>query len=376
MHKKNILINAISIKEGGSLVVLSKLLRQMSVQRSDIRWYVLICQDNLIEKSMLTTNIQLVVFPWTEKSAFHLLYWYEITVLKIVKKYEIDLLFSLTNYLPRRKLPIKTFLLVQHAGYFSTEFFQLMEDNRGFIQRVLWRYKKNWVMNSIKNTNCLTVQTKALKEIIVDLLPKVKTVVIPHGSGMSISQQKKVEDKNTNVVLGYVTKYGIQKNFLVLIEALKKLVDLKTSFKLILTLDITKNEVQEILLEIKNNNLSTYVHNYGEVDKREIGAIYNEIDIFLFPSLVESFGMPMVEAISIGLPVIAADTPVNREILGSKALLFEPNNSSQLCELIHKLLKNPADLMMSKMYGLERAKLYSWKEAARLNLKIIDGLLE
>jgi len=368
----NILINAISIKEGGSLVVVRKLISEFSKARPEYTWFVTISRENLLDNEKLLSNVKVIVSPWSERSALHLWYWYEKYLSKMIEDFEISLFYSFTNYLPRKILSIPTILLVQHAGHFSKEFDDLTTKDMSLLQRLLWSYKKKWVRKSIRSSNTLTVQTKALANQIKVQLAVSEVSVISHGPGLELNAKKNRCIDTNKPIVGYVTKFGVQKNFSVVLRAIRNLVSHGINPQLVLTLNENNPEVSSILKEISAIGIENNVINYGEVAQNKIQEIYNKIDIFLFPSIVESFGMPMLEAMSVGLPVIAANTPVNQEILGDNAILFSANNDNDLSRKIASLIQNPSIYDSAVSNSLERIKDFSWENAANKNLALID----
>ena len=370
------MINAISIKEGGSLVVVRKLISEFSKARPEYTWFVTMSRENLLENEKLLSNVKVIVSPWAERSAFHLWYWYEIYVSKLIKEFQISLFYSLTNYLPKKPMKIPSMLLVQHAGHFSKEFDDLNTKEMSILQRLLWSYKKKWVRQSIKNTNILTVQTNSLANLIDQAQLGVSQIsVISHGPGLDLNPKQNRYIDSNKPILGYVTKYGVQKNFSVVLRAIKRLKLRGINPQLILTLNENSPEVKSILKEISDNGIEDNIINYGEVAQHKIQEIYNKIDIFLFPSIVESFGMPMLEAMSVGLPVIAAKTPVNQEILGENAILFSADSDKELSEKIMQLVNNPSSDASAASNSLDRIKYFSWESASKKNLALIDRTL-
>ena len=99
-------------------------------------------------------------------------------------------------------------------------------------------------------------------------------------------------------------------------------------------------------------------------------------DIFVFPSLCESFGYPMVEAMAAGLPIVAADTPVNREMLRDSALFYSPLSSRDLTASLKTLMKD--DNLREKLIknGKKRIEGYDWgwKRYVRDILNILEEL--
>src|SRR3990167_11322595 len=161
---KKILINAITIKEGGGVVVLTKLLEEMCALRSDIQWIVIV--DPVMRLKINTTNnIKLLCFSWTKRSPFHMVYWYEIYLPLLIKQHQIDAVFSQTNFLPLRKLSCPTLLLMHQAGYFSDIFMALQWQYKSrWYQKLNWKLRCALAHHSIKCATLVTVQTQALAD--------------------------------------------------------------------------------------------------------------------------------------------------------------------------------------------------------------------
>jgi len=112
----------------------------------------------------------------------------------------------------------------------------------------------------------------------------------------------------------------------------------------------------------------------GYVDDQDLPALYAAAELFVYPSLCEGFGLPVLEAMACGTPALAASGSSLEEIVRQKDLLFPPGNHKILAEKIVALL---ADCRLRKSLSqkcLEEALLFSWAETARNTVKILDGL--
>jgi len=87
--------------------------------------------------------------------------------------------------------------------------------------------------------------------------------------------------------------------------------------------------------------------------------------VFLFPSLYEGFGMPVLEAMSRGVPVACADASSLPEVVGDAALLFDPRSEDDIAAALQRLLENPALCEQLRIRGLEQAKLFTWERMAK-----------
>ncbi len=98
----------------------------------------------------------------------------------------------------------------------------------------------------------------------------------------------------------------------------------------------------------------------GRLDGDELAAAYASADILVFPSLTDTFGNVLLEAMASGVPILAADTPVTREVVGSAATCYAASDPSALCEALVALASNRDNARRLAQAGLVRSRLFQW----------------
>jgi glycosyltransferase involved in cell wall biosynthesis len=121
-----------------------------------------------------------------------------------------------------------------------------------------------------------------------------------------------------------------------------------------------------------NQQLSPAVKFVGEVDNGQLSQWYKGASVFVFPSKSEGFGIPGLEAMSVGCPVVATDIPIFHEIYGSAAL-YSKIDHQNLATTIVTLLKDPRQRSTLVKRGYEQAEKYSWKRMARETLTLYES---
>lgn len=371
---KKILINAMTIKEGGGLVVFVKTFNEMIKQDAENHYYVVI-DEALLSKVELTKRVTILTFPWIKKSPLHLLYWNEIVLPKLVKTLEIDCIYSQINTLPFRKLKCLEFLSVLQAGYFSKDFLELnAKYNASLRQRIGWEIRKYWVFSSIKKADKVTVPTKALGDEIISQLKidKNKMAVILPGSGLAEGNVLPKGQKQQNIWrIGYITKYGVQKNFDVLFKAAAELKLKNVEFKLVLTLNTEHSAYRHVKVLIDRYQIGDVIENHGESSETRLRDLYATLDLFIFPSLCESIGFTLLEAMYYGIPVIAADINSNRELLGEAGLFFRPHDFHELLNKIMSVINNEKTYFNLSNYSINRSRVFSWRKTGQETIDIL-----
>lgn len=113
----------------------------------------------------------------------------------------------------------------------------------------------------------------------------------------------------------------------------------------------------------------------GRTEPRDVDALYRAADAFVYPSLYEGFGLPVLEAMARGTPVITSGASSIPEVVGDAALTVDPRSVSDLAAAIERLLTDPPERRRLSAAGRARAEGFSWERTARLTLKVYESLL-
>ncbi len=113
----------------------------------------------------------------------------------------------------------------------------------------------------------------------------------------------------------------------------------------------------------------------GPVPDGVLPALYSAAEAFVFPSLYEGFGLPVLEAMACGIPVACSDTSSLPEVAGDAALYFDPEDVDSMVEALRCLLSDAALRASLREQGLERAKTFSWKRTAEETLRVYRSAL-
>jgi glycosyltransferase involved in cell wall biosynthesis len=127
--------------------------------------------------------------------------------------------------------------------------------------------------------------------------------------------------------------------------------------------------------EARDLGLEGRVRFLGYVPHAELPALYSAATAFVFPSLHEGFGLPVLEAMACGTPVVTSNTSSLPEVAGDAALLVDPLDSGALADAIARVLDDPELAARLRQAGLERAASFSWDACAEATLAVYQQLL-
>ena len=191
---------------------------------------------------------------------------------------------------------------------------------------------------------------------------RTKVRVVGHGHKLQITNYKlQIKDK----YILYLGTLEPRKNVGVLIEAYKKLTNFKT-YKLTIAGDRGWKS-DKIMRLIKNTAGVEYV---GYVDAAKKAELYQNASLFVFPSLYEGFGLPVLEAMSAGAPVITSNRSSLPEVGGDAVYYVNPNNISELAEAMKTVLGDEKLRQAMIQKGLEQAKKFDWDKSAQMLLSL------
>ncbi len=126
----------------------------------------------------------------------------------------------------------------------------------------------------------------------------------------------------------------------------------------------------DIYKTVKDLSIKERVHFTGYIDKEDISALYSMSTVFVYPSLYEGFGLPILEAMACGTPVITSNTSSMPEVAGEAAVLITPTDVDAMVVSLQKILKDEALRVKMSLAGIEQAKSFTWERCARDTLDV------
>ncbi len=132
---------------------------------------------------------------------------------------------------------------------------------------------------------------------------------------------------------------------------------------------------EPIFAAIENSPWKNQIHHLDYLSNELVALFYSKADIFVYPSYYEGFGLPVLEAMTLGAPVITSNTSSIPEVTGDAAILIDPKDSIQLAEAILKVISDSHLRQTLVNKGKERSQLFSWKKTAKETLKAYRTLI-
>jgi len=167
-----------------------------------------------------------------------------------------------------------------------------------------------------------------------------------------------------------------RKNITGLIEAYAQLdAALRAAYQLVIVCSLQPEERRELLRHAQQCGVpTTDLVLTGYVPDDDLVALYNLAGLFVFPSLHEGFGLPILEAMACGTPAIAANTSSMPEVLGRADALFDPHDNTAIAAAIGAVLCDPERQQVLRAHGLQQAQRFSWQASARKALAAYQTL--
>ena len=196
-----------------------------------------------------------------------------------------------------------------------------------------------------------------------------KTFVVPLAHSDSFRPLKEANSEPKPFLL-YVGRRTHYKNFGLLLEAYAAWTG-RTDVDLVVVSDSPWTPDEQ--LRLVKLDLESRVQLLTDIDDEQLRNLYSQAAAFVYPSLYEGFGIPLLEAMACGCPVIASDIPSSREVAGDAASYFDPGSAEDLKAVIDQVVRAGRD-PARRAAGIERAALFSWNETARQTLAVYRSL--
>jgi glycosyltransferase involved in cell wall biosynthesis len=164
-----------------------------------------------------------------------------------------------------------------------------------------------------------------------------------------------------------------RKNIEILVRAYLHLPDiLKKKYPLVIVGGTGWLHTSDTLDTMLSSGKTETIHRLGYVDERDLPALYSAASVFVFPSLYEGFGLPVLEAMACGTPVISSNSSSLPEVGGNAALYFDPHNANQLKDTLEGLLNDESMCAQLSRKGIEHSRQFTWEKTARETLGVYE----
>jgi len=307
--------------------------------------------------------------------------WEQIALPRAAKKEGCELLHCTSNTGPiYSKVPLITTL----HDIIYLESISIFKKSGTWYQKFGNMYRR-WVVPSVvkKSKKVVTVSNFEKERIRSFMELDDNLTAIYNGVGRHF---RKITDEN--VLICAKQKYNLPDNFMFFLgntdpkkntaNVLKAFADFNNrsviKYKLLM-LDYEGNALMQVLNDIGHPELRSEIVMTGYVPNIEMPAIINQCKVFLYPSLRESFGIPILEGMACGVSVITSNTSSMPEIAGDAAVLVDPYQSDEILAAIEHILTDEAFRLSLSEKGIERAAQFSWQHMAEKYLELYTELL-
>ena len=370
-----VLINAVSAKLGGAATYARNLARSLVEQAAAQEEFLFIVPEERAAEMPSGDARVRVRASGAASGSYAARWWWEQVTLRGLTRYERpDVLFSSANF-AMLACPCPQVLLVRIPIYFSRKYLEHVMPEKSATFRAEIALRRWLVARSVSAADFVMTPTAAMRDDLARFvkLDANRAVVNAYGVPRERVNAAKPRGASGKLRILWVSHYADHKNLATLLRA-AEILRAEMDFELVLTLDAALRNGQhtpmpaaerELLARLAGVARLTGVRSYEET-----WALYREADVFVFPSLCESFGHPLVEAMASGLPIVASDIPVHREICGNAAAYFPVRDAAALAETLRGLMHDAAERQQLALRGSERVKKFLWEDHVQRLLEL------
>ncbi|RHJ90404.1 glycosyltransferase family 4 protein [Parabacteroides bouchesdurhonensis] len=302
--------------------------------------------------------------------------WEQVALPRAIAKIKPDLLHCTSNTAPLYcSVPL---VLTLHDIIFLEP---RQSGNKSVYQNMGWYYRRFVVPRILPHCRKIITVSKFERNRIKNALqlPEEQIITVyngyspyffPRENAYSITQ-KYIQDKSYIFFLGNTDP---KKNVPKTLKAYQLYRKHSENPLPLLIADIKETILNAIIKEENIEEIRPYIICSGYIPNTDLPYIYSGAFAFLYTSLRESFGIPLLEAMACGTPVVTSNTSSMPEVAGNEALLSDPSKADDIAEKLLLLEKNQDLYQQQIEYGLKRVKAFSWKETAQGLLSIYCNL--
>lgn len=250
----------------------------------------------------------------------------------------------------------------------------------GFLKRHYFR--SMWRLAARRAKMIMTISQNSKDDIVKVLKLSEDKIKVVHLAVEKrfMSPDVRVEDIRRKYSLPeefifYVGNLSPHKNIRGLIKAYKALPEmLRQKYKLVIAASKKAKYLAGIEKVIREMELSAEVFFTGFIEEKDLPTVYRMSELFAFPSFYEGFGLPPLEAMASGCPVVSSNTSSLPEVLGDAALLFNPYDVEEMSSAMRKMLEDENLRNKFLQKGLERAKIYTPEKMTEEIISFLESI--
>ncbi len=305
--------------------------------------------------------------------------WEQIALPKAIEQENIDLMHFTSN---TASVNIKCpFILTLHDIIYLEKFF-----SKGSLYQVAGHFYRRWNVPKIapKAEYVLTVSEFEKLQIQKSLgikYTQLKAIYNAYNQNFRMIEDEEALEqvrKKYNLPCDFIFFLGNKapkKNMKRVLEAYAAYIDQNLTPLNLVIAESSENDIMQLLTEINRKDIFEKIILTGYVQHSELPYIYNLATLFLYPSLRESFGIPIIEAMACGTPVITSNTSAMPEVADDAAMLVNPFDVEAITQAIKKVLENKKLYNHLKYSGLNRAMAFSWENTAQKTINLYNDIL-
>jgi glycosyltransferase involved in cell wall biosynthesis len=369
-----VLIDALSARSGGGTTYMQYMPQALARQGAPIDFTVLLSHQYQSDIARSLPG-EVSVVDADLPTSLPRRWWYLQTVLpRLLRQGRFDVLFAVAegSYL---RLPCPLVLLARNPSIYAELSLFGNQRWRLLLHRMM---RQPLVIPSLWRAARVVCVSETFRREICEKtrIPVSKTQVVCHGLSPLFRAGEDSEHNNSTgdtLSLKYpfilsVSTVNPHKNYETLIRAFSQVVRLPqlSAYHLMIAGGIGVSSTYKMLLALIDElDLKDKVHFLGHIAHEDLVSYYRAARVFVFPSRLETFGHPLVEAMASGTPIVSSDLAVCREICQNAALYFAPQNDNRLASHVQSVLLNPDLRQELARRGLERSQIFSWDTAAQ-----------
>lgn len=255
---------------------------------------------------------------------------------------------------------------------------RITENNK--MSPVVLKFKKavfeKMLHSVVKRSKRIITPSEYTRQDVLDFesIPKNR-VVCTHEAAEQLDAHAQAIDKfKKRDFIMYVGRAESYKNNRALIKAHQELLKKYPDLRLVIV--GKKDEIRLNDMEWSRENGYTNIDFVGFMSDAQLAWLYQNCKAYVFPSFMEGFGLPPLEAMQYGAPVVSSNATCLPEVLGDAAVYFDPSREKEMSKMIEKVLKDEKLRKQMIEKGYQQVKKYSWERMAKQTLEVYNEVLK